>query len=373
MNASHLLCRSLLICAFLLFFQGCTVKKKTQLANNVSAGFYSMEDFKRVDKIVIHVHIKADDSSFIRQAREDNFRLFTINVNSPSSPPVEEQQRIAVDLVKKYPDRVAYATTFTVNGWNTANWQEETLSYLKESIAKGAKAVKIWKNVGMDLKDKDGRFVMIDNPKFDPILDFLAKNRIPVIGHLGEPKNCWLPIEKMTVNGDKQYYREHPEYHMYLHPEYPSYEDQVNARDRMLEKHPRLSFIGAHLGSLEWNVDELAKRLDKFPSMSVDMAARITHLQYQATKDRQKVYDFCVKYQDRLIYATDQTINATTSMESFNKRAHETWLTDWKFFATDEKMTVTAFEETFNGLKLPREVIDKIYRENAKRWLGIFK
>ncbi len=66
---------------------------------------------------------------------------------------------------------------------------------------------------------------------------------------------------------------------MYLHPEFPSYEDQIKARDHMLEKHPDLKFIGAHLGSLEWSADELAKRLDKFPNMVVDMAARISHLQ----------------------------------------------------------------------------------------------
>ena len=92
---------------------------------------------------------------------------------------------------------------------------------------------------------------------------------------------------------------------MFLHPEYPSYEDQINARDHLLELHPDLIFIGCHLGSLEWNVDELAKRLDKFPNMAVDMAARICHLQYQSQRTAIKVRDFCIKYQDRLLYGTD--------------------------------------------------------------------
>ena len=73
---------------------------------------------------------------------------------------------------------------------------------------------------------------------------------------------------------------------MYLHPEMPSYEDQINARDNILAEYPGLDFIGAHLGSLEWNVDELARTLDRFPNMKVDMAARIGHLKNQS-KDRQ--------------------------------------------------------------------------------------
>ena len=215
---------------------------------------------------------------------------------------------------------------------------------------------------------------MIDDPRFDPIIDFIIKNSIPVVGHLGEPKNCWLPVEKMTIKGDKNYFSEHPEYYMYLHPEFPSYEEQIAARDNMLEKHPGLKFIGAHLGSLEWSVDQLAKRFDKFPNMAVDMAARITHLQYQAKTNWQKVHDFCITYQDRLLYATDILVNETDSTEAIKKQAHGTWLNDWKFFTTNEKMQSPEVEGGFNGLKLPRTVIDKIYRKNAERWFpGVIK
>ena len=94
----------------------------------------------------------------------------------------------------------------------------------------------------------------------------------------------------------------------------------MRARDHMLEKHPGLQFIGAHLGSLEWSVDELAKRLDKFPNMAVDMAARISHLQYQAKINWQKVHDFCIKYQDRLLYATDILISGSESEHRLKSR-----------------------------------------------------
>ncbi len=117
------------------------------------------------------------------------------------------------------------------------------------------------------------------------------------MAHIGEPKNCWLPLEQMSVNNDRNYFKAHPEYHMFLHPENPSYDEIINARDRFVEKHPDMRFVGAHLGSLEWDVDELAKRLDRFPNMAVDVAARVPHIQFQSKANREKVRDFHDKVQ----------------------------------------------------------------------------
>jgi len=69
---------------------------------------------------------------------------------------------------------------------------------------------------------------------------------------------------------------------VYLYPEAPSYEDQINARDNLLKMHPKLDFTGTHLASLEWCVDEVVKRLDEFPNLKVDLSARMAHLQLQS-------------------------------------------------------------------------------------------
>jgi predicted TIM-barrel fold metal-dependent hydrolase len=136
----------------------------------------------------------------------------------------------------------------------------------------------------------------------------------------------------------------------------------------MLERHPDLKFIGCHLGSLEWNVDSLAKRLDKFPNMAVDMSARVCHLQYQSAQDRIRVRDFCIKYKDRLLYSTDSGDDGKADPERFRKNMHDTWLDDWKYFTSDEEMTSDKFRGIFKGLKLPKEVVDKIYSGNAIKW-----
>src|SRR5262249_30595921 len=146
---------------------------------------------------------------------------------------------------------------------------------LTTAFDNGAVAVKVWKNIGMDLRDANQRLVMIDDAKFDPVFAFIAGRGKPLIGHQGEPRNCWLPLEQMTVNNDREYFREHPQYHMFLHPEMPSYEQQIQARDRMLARHPAMKFVGAHLASLEWSVDELARFLDSHPDATVDLAARM--------------------------------------------------------------------------------------------------
>ncbi len=336
--------------------------------------FYTPADFASVKKYDTHVHINIRDSALVHQARLDNFRLLTVNVTPAYYPRLEEQQRIAVEMVKKFPGMLAYATTFSLDNFNTPGWQQHQLDYLKDSFDKGAIAVKIWKNVGMELRNGQGKFVMADDVKFDSIFSYLASRHIPLLGHLGEPRNAWLPLDKMTINGDRSYFTKHPEYHMFLHPEYPTYEDQVRARDHLLEKHPDLTFIGAHLGSLEWNIDSLASRFERFPNMAVDMAARLSAIQYQAVTKGTPVRDFFMKYQDRLIYATDLEQHDTTDVAAFQKRVHDKWLDDFTFFVSDSTMSTPAFEGSFKGLHLPAGVVDKIFGKNAVRWFpGIDK
>ena len=330
--------------------------------------YYTIEDFSKVKKIDTHMHLNSEDPALTQQAREDNFSLLTVNVDVSDYVSVEDQERFALQQIKQSPDNLQYLTTFTLEKWASTDWTDAVITRLQNSFDQGALGIKLWKNIGMVYKDEAGEFIMIDHTRFDPIIEYIVKQDKTVMGHLGEPKNCWLPLEEMTVNNDRTYFKNNPEYHMYLHPEYPSYEDQINARDRLLEKHPDMRFVGAHLGSLEWDVHELAKRLDKFPNMAVDMAARIPHLQHQTRLDREKVRQFFIDYQDRIIYATDSGISEDSNPENERKDLHNTWINDWKYFVGDSTLTSPHVNGEFRGLKLPKKVVDKIYRENAKKW-----
>ncbi|MFM2100554.1 MAG: hypothetical protein RLZZ366_2093 [Pseudomonadota bacterium] len=328
---------------------------------------YTMADFNRVQKIDVHMHLHDDTTAFMELARKDKFKVLVINVDYADFPPLELQQRVATSLHRAYPQDVAFVATFTVKDFNKPGWADETIRHVDQAIADGAVGIKVWKNIGMDLRDTDGKLVMIDDARFDPVIGHLVQRDIVLLGHQGEPKNCWLPLEKMTVNNDKEYFKEHPQYHMYLHPEMPSYEQQMSARDAMLEKNPGLRFVGVHLASLEWDVDELGRFLDRFPNANVDVAARMGQLQYQSGLDRERVRRFFMRYQDRVMYGSDLAQSSGQSAEEFVRDAHTTWLKDWRYFNTDETMKVPELDSPVHGLALPKGVVDKLFRTNAQR------
>lgn len=335
--------------------------------------FYSGTDYPNVPKIDTHIHIFTEAGTFMEVARDNNFKVINIALDANNDMAlVRRQFRFCQIQKEKYPSSVEIASAFSMEGWDDPDWLKKNLAWLDSSIKNGAIAVKIWKNIGMVYRDKDGDLIMIDDPRFDPIFKMLTERNIPVIGHLGEPKNCWLPLGEMTTNNDRNYFREHPQYHMYKHPELPSYEEQVGARDRMLEKHPDLIFVGAHVGSLEWSVDTLASTLDRFPNMSVDLAARMGQIFYQTHADREKVREFFIKYQDHILYATDMGAGGQESKDALAKELHDTWMRDWNFFVTEDSLTSGLVNVSYKGLKLPRQVVDKLYRVNAQRWLHVF-
>lgn len=333
--------------------------------------YYTEADYFRVPKIDAHVHISTTNPSLQKHCSDENLKLITINVNAGED--VKMQHDTAVVLVKKYPGQVYYLATFAFDTavWNSNEWEQKTIAVLENNISGGAIGVKFWKNIGMVEKDRAGKFILISNTRFDPVIAYIEKKGLPLTGHLGEPRNCWLPVDSMTVNGDKHYFSRHPEYHMYLHPECPGYEDQLKAIDSMLTKHPNLKYIGCHLGSREWSVDELAKTLDRFPNMAVDLAARISHLEFQSMKNKEKVRSFLIKYQDRILYGTDLTYSENETDNAFYQGLHATRLRDWNYFTGEMELHSNETNQPFTGLHLPREVVDKIFYRNALKWYNI--
>lgn len=321
--------------------------------------------YDRIPKIDAHVHIRTEDPSIMEFAKSQGFTFITINTRSDNQEHIDMQMRYAKLIARAYPDHLSYITTFSMENFEEPGWEARVIRKLQEDFDQGAIGVKVWKDIGMTFRDSLGDFIFFDDPRFDHILDFIAGQGKPMVAHIGEPKNCWLPVDSMTVNNDKSYFQNHPEYHMYLHPEFPSYERLVESRDQVLAKHPDLKLIGAHLGSLEWDVDELAKRLDQFPNFAVDMAARVCHFQVQ---DRDKIRDFILKYQDRLLYATDLIVSEDSEFEALKVRLENEWRSDWNYFAGDSTMNSDKVDGEFKGLALDEDVLRKIYYSNALQW-----
>ncbi len=328
---------------------------------------YTMADYTRVEKIDAHMHLHSADPGFVQAAQREHFKILTINVDYPDFPPLIVQQRVALQLKRAAPADVAFIAAFPSDRSDQPGWADETKQRIDEAVRAGAVGIKVWKNIGMALRDRDGNLVMVDDARFSPVFDYMAQRGIPLLGHQGEPYNCWLPLAEMTVNNDREYFRAHPQYHMHLHPEMPSWEAQMAARDRMLAAHPGLRFVGVHLASLERSVDELGAFLDRFPNAMVDVAARIGQLQHQSQRDRERVRRFFIQYQDRLIYGTDLSQSADQPAAQIAAEAHTVWRSHWRYFNTDQTMTVPELNRAVRGLALPASVVDKLYRGNALR------
>lgn len=333
--------------------------------------YYTLEDYPSVPKADVHIHVRTERSAFAEQAVKDNFKLVNIVVDGAGTwAAVEDQFKYAVLQQKAHPDQFKVITSFSVEDFHEPGWQEKTIRWIDRCFDQGAIGVKVWKNIGMVLKDSNGVNVMLDDPRLDGVFTHIGQAEKLVFGHLGEPLNCWLPLEEMTTNNDRSYFEEHPQYHMYLHPELPSYEDQIRARNRRLDKHPRLRFVGAHMASLEWNVDSLAAWLDRYPQATADLAARMGQVFWQTQQDRDKVRDFFIRYQDRILYATDMGDSGDPDPEGLSRRMHDTWLRDWRYFVTDQVMDSDLVNGEFRGIQLPRAAVDKIFYQNAARVFG---
>ncbi|MFC4871944.1 amidohydrolase family protein [Negadavirga shengliensis] len=341
-------------------------------ACNQKEEWYSLEDFSQVKKIDVHIHIESDRPYFVEKALEDNFRLINVSLEYTDGwNDVYEKFAFGAVQRENFPGVVDMVTAFAVSDWDEEGWEDKVVTWLDSCFRQGALGVKVWKNIGMVSRDTAGSLISIDDERFDPIFRYIRDQGKVLMGHIGEPKNCWLPLDSMTTNNDRRYFERHPEYHMYLQPKMPSYDELIDARDHMLAKHPDLRFVGAHLGSLEWNVDELAKRLDRFPNMGVDLAARMGQLFYQTVDNREKVRDFFVKYQDRIMYGTDLVDDGERRREDLYRAMDENWKRDWEYFVTGNVMSSTLINDSFQGLKLPKEVVDKIYYHNGVRWFGM--
>ena len=282
-----------------------------------------MKIVEAMPKIDAHAHVMAmtpdQRKPFIAFLQRHNLRWLDICTGGLEWKRLQEKMALARGLSQEYPEWVSWAPSFDLSNWRDPQWRETALETIRTSFSQGAVAVKVWKEIGMVLRDPDGRFVMIDDARFAPVMDEIARRKSTLVAHLGEPRNCWLPLAEMTTASDRAYFGKNPQYHAYLHPEIPSHKDQIAARDRILERYPSLKVMGCHLGSLEYDVDEVALRLDRYPNFAVDLAARLVHLQIQP---REKVRAFLIKYQDRMLYATDLEVGNVQNPENLISRGH---------------------------------------------------
>jgi predicted TIM-barrel fold metal-dependent hydrolase len=317
--------------------------------------------FERIDA---HAHAFNAAAELYAMLDQLNLRILNICVVDKHDRGFEEagpQHAKALEIFRASHGRAAWCSTFNPQDWEGPGFAERSIALLDRTFKDGAVAVKIYKNIGMELKSRAGKYLMPDDPVFNPIFDALEARNKTLYAHLAEPSSSWRPLD--PASPDYDYYKNNPDWHMYLHPERPSKQSILAARDRLLKRHPRLRVVGCHLGSMEEDVEEIAKRFDLYPNFVVDTAARLPYLMLQP---REKVRAFLIKYQDRVLYATDLVMMPWDKAPEAVKRWEAEYARDWTFFATDELVEYGARQ--YRGLALPQPVLRKLYHDNALRW-----
>jgi hypothetical protein len=357
------------VCA--LFFGIATVVSSSAQTSPASAsagredGERALKSFAAMHPIDAHVHVFKTDSAFQAMLERENLKLLDILVMDDTQSHRKELQpqiEYALSLVRSSRGHVSLCTTFDPYKFASPSFASDAIKQLDQNFAEGAVAVKIWKNIGMEIKDESGEYIMADDPKFDPIYKDIAGHGKTLLSHQAEPDVAWGPPDPSDPSWS--YYQENPQWYVGDKPGFPSKQTILKARDHVLAKHPQLRMVGVHLGSMERDLDSIARHLDMYPNFAIDTAAR---MEYLMMLPREKVRAFLIKYQDRVIYGTDLDFPATASVSDVLKDWQSTYARDWRFLATGDKLSVG--DKQARGLNLPRPVLGKIFHGNAVHWI----
>ncbi|MBV9081980.1 MAG: amidohydrolase family protein [Acidobacteriaceae bacterium] len=324
-----------------------------------------LQAFTAIEPIDAHAHVVKVDPEFYTFLHRLHLRLVDIvvaNREDAEFPTLESKIAAAQAFVNGSNGKAVLCTTFDPFHFSDRDFATNAVRQLNRDFARGAVAVKIWKNVGMELKDQSGKFVMPDDFRLEPIYKDIAAHGKTLIAHLAEPDSCWQPPNKNSP--DYRYYSQHPEWYMYNQPDHPRKATIIEARDHILEQNPELRVVGAHLGSLETNLDEIAQRLDRYSNFAVDTAARVIYL---AMQPREKARQFLIKYQDRILYGTDLSLSAGQNTQTAINAWQRRYATDWAFFSSEAIVQYQGRKA--QGLNLPPEVLRKLYHDNAVHWI----
>ncbi len=333
----------------------------------------ALRAFAAIHPIDVHVHVFKTDPAFQKMLEELNVKLLNILVMDDTLPyrrQLQPQIDDALALVRTSRGHIVLCTTFDPYRFDSATFSADAIKQIDRDFAQGAVAVKIWKNIGMEIKDSKGQYIMADDPKFEPIYQDIASHGKTLMTHQAEPDVAWGPPDASDPSWS--YYQENPQWYVANQPGFPSKQKILDARDHVLANNPQLRMVGVHLGSMERDLDNIARHLDKYPNFAIDTAAR---MEYLMLMPQEKVRAFLIKYQDRVLYGTDLDLlpdahfpdASPDALPEVLKDWRSTYARDWKFLATAETLSVEG--KQVHGLNLPQPVLQKIFRTNAIRWI----
>lgn len=269
-------------------------------------------------------------------------------------------------LTRRHPDRFVVFATIDWRGRGRADdpssWDCQRPEFprvaaemLADAKRRGASGLKLFKEFGLGYRDAAGQLIRIDDARWDPIWRACGELGLPVLMHTADPSAFFAPIDERNERWEELHRRPAWSFHG---PQFPQRDDLLAARNRIVERHPRTTFIAAHMGNDAEDLATLGEWLDRWPNLHVDIASRISELGRQPYTARR----FLVRYADRVLFATD------------GPWPEARLLLYWRFLETFDEYFPYA-EKDFPpqgfwhiyGVSLPDDVLRKLYHENAAR------
>jgi predicted TIM-barrel fold metal-dependent hydrolase len=271
----------------------------------------------------------------------------------------EKLQGVLDKMVKPYPDRFIVFAQFDWSKINDANFSGEMVAQLDDAVRRGARGLKVLKDLGLQVRDNSGKLVAIDDPALDPVWEECGRLGIPVAIHSTDPEAFFTPIDSHNERYEELI--SNPSWSFYG-PKYPSKETLLQERNHIIENHPHTTFIALHMANWPENLDAVASWLEKYPNMYVEFGAREAELGRQPLRSRKFFLDF----QDRVLFGTDSEPEEAMYSNYFR------WLeTDDEYFPYSGYPGQGRWE--IYGMGLPDAVLEKVYNKNAKKIFAQFK
>lgn len=253
------------------------------------------------------------------------------------------------NVKENYPNRFGVFVNLDLNKIDDKDFAVSSVKILRNAVKDGAIGLKIYKNLGLNLKDSKGIRVKVDDKRLSPIWETCADLNIPVLIHSGEPSPFFDPIDK--YNERWLHARQKPR-SFRPQDKFPSFNTVMNEQYNMFKNHPNTIFINAHMGWMANNLDKLERHLDSLPNVYTEFGAVIGELGRQPRRARQ----FFIDYQDRIMFGKDtykksefdvyfRVLETKDEYFDYYRKRHGLW-----------KMY---------GLDLPDDVLKKIYYKNA--------
>lgn len=226
------------------------------------------------------------------------------------------------------------------------------------NVKAGAKGLKVWKDLGLHVRDDRGQLVLPDDARLTPLWEAAAELDVPVFIHTADPVAFFDPVDER--NERLEQLLEHPEW-SFAAPSFPRFERLMEALEALVAAQPDTTFVGVHFGGCAEDPAFVGRMLDAYPNYHVDIAARVAELGRQPRAVREVI----VAHPDRVLFGIDEF-----------PPARENYAICLRFLETADEHFPHSTEEVplmgrwaISGLDLPSDVLRQVYVENALRLL----